>query len=116
MKIINFIFDNFSDVFVVVCFAFSFCFAIWKKDISILENSAFLTVTEAEKKYGKGTGCLKLSYCIERLTAGLPFFVKAFLSSESVNRIIEKALEKAKKKWAENPLLITGEKEELPWQ
>lgn len=63
-------------------------------------------VTWAEREYGGGTGNLKLVAVIEKLYPHIPVIIRLFLSTATLEKMIEKALEEAKKRWDQNPVLL----------
>ena len=59
-------------------------------------------VTEAEERFGGGTGSLKQAYVFRKIYSLLPAVVKVFISAERIAAWIEEALSAAKEKWAES--------------
>lgn len=72
----------------------------------LLENLipvALVLVTDAEIKWGNGTGELKRADVIDQLYARIPDEFKKYITEENLDAVLEAALEAAKKLWAENP-------------
>lgn len=71
----------------------------------LLENLipvALVLVTDAEIKWGDGTGELKRSDVIDQLYARIPDEFKKYVTEENLDAILEQALELAKDIWAKN--------------
>lgn len=83
-----------------------------KKDI--IYKMIFALVDEAEAQFGSKTGKLKFAYVIERLYSILPAYIRVFITYQTLERWIEKALAEAKEYWAEqagiieDPLKVSG--------
>jgi len=54
-------------------------------------------VTEAEKRYGTGTGELKYNHVVERIYEVLPWIIRILYSKEQVDKMIEDAVEYLKR-------------------
>lgn len=106
MKIIEFLLVNWDSVVVVVALLAFVVFLIVKKQWGILDKMLFALVTWAEHEYGGGTGNLKLAAVIEKVYPHIPAIIRLFLSTAALEKIIEKALEEAKKRWEQNPVLL----------
>ena len=72
-----------------------------------LVSIALVLVTDAEIKFGGGTGQLKRSYVIDELYKRIPDEYKKFVTEENLDAIINKALEEAEKLWSENSKVKT---------
>lgn len=70
-----------------------------KKDI--IYKMLYSLVNEAEEMFGSQTGKLKFAYVIERVYAMLPGIFKVFITYQTLEKWIEKALAEAKEHWAE---------------
>lgn len=106
MKIIDFLLVNWDSVAVVILILAAVAFLVVKKEWVILDKMLFALVTWAEREYGGGTGNLKLAAVIEKVYPHIPAIVRVFLSTVALEKMIEKALEEAKKRWEKNPVLL----------
>jgi hypothetical protein len=106
MGIIEFLVANWDSVAVVVAIIAVIVFLIVKKQWGVLDKMLFALVTWAEREYGGGTGNLKLAAVIERLYPHIPAIIRLFLSTATLEKMIEQALEEAKKRWDQNPVLL----------
>lgn len=66
-------------------------------------------VTEAEKRYGDGTGELKYHHVVERLYEVLPWILRVLYSKEQIDKMIEDAVEYLKRYLAEGKDLVGHE-------
>lgn len=106
MGIIEFLVANWDSVAVLVIIIAVVVFLIIKKQWGVLDKMLFALVTWAEREYGGGTGNLKLAAVIEKLYPHIPAIIRLFLSTTTLEKMIEKALEEAKKRWDQNPVLL----------
>lgn len=106
MGIIEFLVANWDSVAVVVVIIAVVIFLIVKKQWGVLDKMLFALVTWAEREYGGGTGNLKLAAVIEKIYPHIPAIIRLFLSTAALEKMIEKALEEAKKRWDQNPVLL----------
>ena len=88
--------DSILLVMVVIGIAIFLCCRGKKQ---IVHKMLYFLVTEAEKQFGAGTGALKFSYVLEKIYAVLPAVFRLFVSYDTLEEWIEKALEEAKKQW-----------------
>ena len=102
MNVINFIINYYDIIIAVVAIVAGIVFAIFKGNKGIVMKMLECLVTEAEKEYGSGTGVIKLTSVIEKIYPKLPAIIKTFITSETLVRWIEVALETAKEKWNTN--------------
>jgi len=107
MKIVEFLLVNWDSVAIVVLMLGVITFLIIKKQWGILDKMLFALVTWAEREYGGGTGNLKLAAVIEKVYPHIPAIIRLFLSTGALEKMIEKALEEAKKRWEQNPVLLS---------
>ena len=77
-----------------------------KQARAMLEQMLPSLVTDAERKYGIGTGSLKLSYVLEKVYARLPDACKMLFTPEQLGCMVDKALAVAKELWLKNPALL----------
>lgn len=111
MNIINFVKLYWSDILLILCGLSAIIFAICKKDFKFIKSIVFQLVTEAEIKYGDGTGILKLTETIKKLYKELPPVIKLVITEKQLVKLIEKGLAEAKKKWEANKNLLKGKGE-----
>ena len=107
MNILNFLLANLGSVLVVATVIAAVVFLIVKKQWELLDKIIFALVTWAEREYGSGTGKLKLAAVIEKLYPHIPAIVRMFVSTATIEALIEKALAEAKKRWVQNPTLLS---------
>lgn len=105
MNILSFLLANWDSVLVVLVFAAVIIVLITKKQYVILDKIVFSLVTEAEKKYGGGTGAVKLAAVIEQLYPKIPAVIRLFVSAKQIEKMIERVLADAKERWKDNPRL-----------
>ncbi len=110
MTIIRFLTENWDNAIVLALTFGVLAYLYVKKRWGLLGKILFALVTWAEREYGSGTGALKLAAVIERLYPHIPSIIRAFISAEMIERMIDKTLQEAKLKWEKNPKLIeTGQ-------
>ena len=105
MEILNFLLANWDSVLIVIVLITVFIILITKKQYAILDKIVFSLVTEAEKKYGGGTGAAKLAAVIEQLYPKIPAVIRLFISEAQLEKLIERVLADAKDRWEKNPNL-----------
>ncbi|GHU95023.1 hypothetical protein FACS1894208_07110 [Clostridia bacterium] len=105
MNILKFLLSNWDSILVVVAAAAGVIALIAQKQYAILDKIAFSLVTEAEKKYGGGTGAAKFAAVIEWLYPKIPALIRLFVTSKQLEGIIERVLSDAQKRWANSPYL-----------
>lgn len=108
MKILEFLAVNWDSVAVVVVAIAFIILLIVKKQRTVLDQILFALVTWAEREYGGGTGNLKLAAVIERVYTNIPAIIRLFVSTATLEKLIEKALEEAKLLWEKNPALLSN--------
>lgn len=110
MTVIKFFAENWDNALVLALMIWLFAFLYAKKRMDLIGRILFALVTWAEREYGGGTGALKLAAVIEKLYPHIPSIVRVFISTETIERMVDKALQEAKLKWERNPKLIeTGQ-------
>ncbi len=114
MKTVQFLISNWSDITLALSVLFIIVYSSFINKIGYLRAELFSLVTEAEKIYGGKTGEIKLMYVVKKIYSKMPGVLKAFLSENQLEKIIENVLEKAKKAWSEKDGAL-GEGE-MPWQ
>lgn len=76
----------------------------------LLTQVAFALFTEAERKFGDGTGKLKMSYVLERFLALLPDWVQELIDPVWLAVKLEMLLLEAKEEWQKNYKLLSDKK------
>lgn len=107
MMIMNFLLSYWDSVLIVAAVIGSFVYLIAKKQYAILDRIIFALVTEAEKKYGSGTGAVKLAAVIEWVYPKIPAVARLFITESQLVQIIERVLSEAKARWGSNPNIST---------
>lgn len=105
MGVINFLVQNWDSVLVVLLAAAVIIVLIAKRQYAILDKIIFSLVTEAEKKFGGGTGAAKLAAVIEWVYPKIPAVIRLFISEAQLEKLIERVLADAKERWEKNPHL-----------
>lgn len=103
MSILKFLLFNWDSVLVIVVAGAVVLVLIAKKQCAILDKIVFSLVTEAENKYGSGTGAAKIAAVIEWLYPKIPAVIRLFITTAWLDKLINHALTKAKIKWKNNP-------------
>ncbi|NLB35806.1 MAG: hypothetical protein GX824_00615 [Clostridiales bacterium] len=73
-----------------------------KCESSASKSRLFELITNAEKKYGSGTGFLKKACVVAEFSQSLSVFLKTFWGESKISRMVEDTLEYAKAVWDEN--------------
>ena len=107
MNILNFLLANWDGVLGVATVIAAVVSLTVKKRCEVLDRILFALVTWAEREYGGGAGNLKLAVVIEKFYPHIPVIVRLFVSTNMLEALIEKALAEAKKRWAQNPTLLS---------
>ena len=102
MKIIAFLLANWDSVLVVLAFLALIAVLIKRGETAVLNRILFGLVTKAEKEFGGGTGKLKLAAVSDWIYQRIPAVLKLLFSEKDIERMIETALEEAKKAWGNN--------------
>ena len=105
MNVLKFLLFNWDSVIIVCGAAAGMIFLVAKKQYAILDKIVFALVTEAEKQFGDGTGAAKLAAVIEWVYPKIPAIIRLFITADKLEKIIERVLAEAKKKWENNPQL-----------
>lgn len=111
MKIIEFIITYWRDLLLLAAGLAAIIYAIYKKDFSLVRQQLFSLVTEAERKYGGGTGVLKLASVVTAIYPKLPKLFKLLVTEKKLVQMIESVLTEAKKKWESNIKLLKESEE-----
>ena len=75
----------------------------------LLAQVTLALFTEAERKFGEGTGKLKMSYVLERFLALLPDWVQELIDPDWLANKLEALLLEAKAEWQKNAKLLGTE-------
>ena len=102
MKIIAFLLANWDSVLVVLAFLALIVVLIKRGETAVLNRILFSLVTKAEKEFGGGTGKLKLAAVSDWIYQRIPAVLKLLFSEKDIEKLIESALEEAKKAWGTN--------------
>ena len=102
MKIFQFLLTNWDSVLVVLAFLALIVVLIKRGETKVLNKVLFGLVTQAEKQFGGGTGKLKLAAVSDWIYQRIPAVLKLLFSEKDIERLIEDALEEAKKAWGTN--------------
>lgn len=102
MNILAFLAANWDSVLVVVAFIALVVALIKRGETKILKQILFNLVTQAEKQFGSGTGSLKYAAVADWIYQRIPAVLKLLFTSSDIEKMIEAALEEAKKAWGAN--------------
>jgi hypothetical protein len=105
MNILKFLLFNWDSVLLVLAVIAAAVFAVARKQYAILDRIILALVTEAEKKYGGGTGAVKLAAVIDWVYPKIPAVVRLFITPAQIEKLIERVLTEAKDRWGKNPNL-----------
>lgn len=108
MKFLNFVMDNWESISVILFLILSIVAAIIKKDTTIFKNMLFKLITDAENKFGAGTGKLKKDAVIQWGYDLLPSSIKTIVTYKRLSKWVESALDYAKAEWEKNPRLLNS--------
>ena len=102
MLVLTFLAKNWDSVLVVVAFLALVVALIKRGETKILKQILFNLVTQAEKQFGSGTGSLKYAAVADWIYQRIPAVLKLLFTSSDIEKMIEAALEEAKKAWGAN--------------
>ena len=102
MNVRTFLAKNWDSVLVVVAFLALVVVLIKRGETKILKQILFNLVTQAEKQFGSGTGSLKYAAVADWIYQRIPAVLKLLFTSSDIEKMIEAALEEAKKAWGAN--------------
>lgn len=102
MNVLTFLAKNWDSVLVVVAFLALVVVLIKRGETKILKQILFNLVTQAEKQFGIGTGSLKYAAVVDWIYQRIPAVLKLLFTSSDIEKMIEAALEEAKKAWGAN--------------
>lgn len=102
MNVLTFLAKNWDSVLVVVAFLAVVVVLIKRGETKILKQILFNLVTQTEKQFGSGTGSLKYAAVADWIYQRIPAVLKLLFTSSDIEKMIEAALEEAKKAWGAN--------------
>lgn len=102
MNVLTFLAKNWDSVLVVVAFLALVVVLIKRGETKILKQILFNLVTQAEKQFGSGTGSMKYAAVADWIYQRIPAVLKLLFTSSDIEKMIEAALEEAKKAWGAN--------------
>jgi hypothetical protein len=102
MNVLTFLAKNWDSVLVIVAFLALVVVLIKRGETKILKQILFNLVTQAEKQFGSGTGSLKYAAVADWIYQRIPAVLKLLFTSSDIEKMIEAALEEAKKAWGTN--------------
>ena len=102
MNVLTFLAKNWDSVLVVGAFLAVVVVLIKRGETKILKQILFNLVTQAEKQFGSGTGSLKYAAVADWIYQRIPAVLKLLFTSSDIEKMIEAALEEAKKAWGAN--------------
>lgn len=102
MNVLAFLAKNWDSMLVVVAFLAVVVVLIKRGETKILKQILFNLVTQAEKQFGSGTGSLKYAAVADWIYQRIPAVLKLLFTSSDIEKMIEAALEEAKKAWGAN--------------
>ena len=102
MNVLTFLAKNWDSVLVIVAFLAVVVVLIKRGETKILKRILFNLVTQAEKQFGSGTGSLKYAAVADWIYQRIPAVLKLLFTSSDIEKMIEAALEEAKKAWGAN--------------
>ena len=102
INVLTFLAKNWDSVLVIVAFLALVVVLIKRGETKILKQILFNLVTQAEKQFGSGTGSLKYAAVADWIYQRIPAVLKLLFTSSDIEKMIEAALEEAKKAWGAN--------------
>lgn len=102
MNVLTFLAKNWDSVLVIVAFLAVVVVLIKRGETKVLKQILFNLVTQAEKQFGSGTGSLKYAAVADWIYQRIPAVLKLLFTSSDIEKMIEAALEEAKKAWGAN--------------
>lgn len=102
MNVLTFLAKNWDSVLAIVAFLAVVVVLIKRGETKILKQILFNLVTQAEKQFGSGTGSLKYAAVADWIYQRIPAVLKLLFTSSDIEKMIEAALEEAKKAWGAN--------------
>lgn len=98
----NFLKENWLGIAIIILFAAGCIVAIRMGYINKVKQVLLYLVTEAERIYGGKTGEIKFAWVAEKIYAMLPPIVKMFISTRTIEFLINWGVDEMKKYLTEN--------------
>lgn len=98
---VDFISTHWASILVVLVFVAVIVFLAVRGKKQIIYKMLYTLVTEAEKQHGSGTGSIKFAEVMTKIYAMLPAIIKVFITYNTLEDWIERALTDAKQHWKE---------------
>ncbi len=92
----DFIIANWDSILVVILFVLFLLVLIRRGATKQVKQILFYLVTEAEAKFGNGTGQLKYAAVVAWLYEKLPTIIKILFTEKQIDTLIEEAVKKMK--------------------
>lgn len=102
MTILTWLSANWVDILFIIAVIAALVILYLKGEKKIVYRILYALVTEAEARFGGGTGELKLASVLSELYARLPAVMRALVSEKRIIQWVEDVLAQAKDKWREN--------------
>ena len=99
---LEFLKSNIANIVVVLLAVMAMIIAVRFGYINKVKQVLLYLVTEAERIYGGKTGEIKFAWVAEKIYAMLPAIVKMFISTETIEMLINKAVEDMKEYLSSN--------------
>ena len=96
---IDFITTHWASILVILAFIAVIVVLALRGKKQIIYRMLYALVTEAEEKYGSGTGSIKFAEVMTKIYGKLPVIIKVFITYDKLTDWIEKALTEAKEDW-----------------
>ena len=97
---IDFITTHWASILVILAFIAVIVVLAFRGKKQIIYKMLYTLVTEAEERYGAGTGAIKFAEVMTKIYSMLPAIIKVFITYDTLSSWIEKALAEAKEHWA----------------
>ena len=99
---LEFLKSNIANIVVVLLAVMAMIIAVRFGYINKVKQVLLYLVTEAERIYGGKTGEIKFAWVAEKIYSMLPTIVKMFISTETIEMLINKAVEDMKEYLSSN--------------
>lgn len=97
---IDFIAQHWLSILIVLVFIATIVILMARGKKEIVYKMLHFLVTEAEQRFGNGTGFIKFAYVLEQIYEKLPLVIRLFITYDTMEQWIENALVEAKEHWA----------------
>lgn len=98
---IDFLATHWASILAILAFIAVIVVLALRGKKQIIYKMLYTLVTEAEERYGAGTGAIKFAEVMTKIYSMLPAIIKVFVTYNTLSKWIEKALAEAKEHWAE---------------